>query len=202
MSVLLCLAVFLEMSLLLLLFLIFFLFLVNLFRLCNYVFHSWLVISSKGVRSPLFNCVFGGCFVVVVVAAVVFDFVVVVVNLFNLCNCVFHSELVITRKSVRLSFFLWIFEGCFCKFCFVCVTAFFHSQLITCSKYDRFSLFGCVSGGCSCKFVSFLFMCCPSRRPRSGTMCVQSHKHWRCFEGNLGEGAERVWAFPSAAVPC
>ena len=105
MSVLLCLTVFLEdVS-------------VNLFRLCNCVFHSQLVISSKGVRSSLFGCVFGGCFVVVVVVAVVFDFVVVVVaNLFNLCNCVFHSQLVITRKSVRLSFFIWIFEGCFCKF--------------------------------------------------------------------------------------
>ena len=41
--------------------------------------------------------------------------------------------------------------------------------------------------------------------PRSRTICVQPDKYWHCFEGNLGETAERrverVWTFPSVMMP-
>ena len=42
--------------------------------------------------------------------------------------------------------------------------------------------------------------------PRPRTICVQPDKYWHCFEGNLGgrllrDGAEWVWAFPSATMP-
>ena len=43
--------------------------------------------------------------------------------------------------------------------------------------------------------------------PRSETICVQPDKSWHCFHGKvtlgklLRDGAERVWAFPSATMP-